>query len=368
MSHPALLTRAAAQSLIDVLQAAGYRCFGPRVSDGAIVYDELTDMDDLPVGWGARQQPGAYRLEGREDRRCFAWANGPQALKPLLFRPREILFRWARDAAGRITFQQEETQGGRWALIGARACDLAALALQDRHFLHKERDPGYAARRANLLLLAVDCSDPAETCFCASTGDGPSVAGETDLALTELDVGFLVRAYTEAGAAVCDALPLIEPTAEQLAQAENQAAAAVAAQTRRMPGRDLRNALFANLEHPRWAEVAERCLTCGNCVAVCPTCFCHTERDAGALDGSSGTHERLWDTCFSAEHSYQHGRLLRPDTRTRYRQWLTHKLGGWHDQYGRSGCVGCGRCIVWCPVGIDITEEAMAICASPGRP
>jgi sulfhydrogenase subunit beta (sulfur reductase) len=239
MSRPALLQRAAAQSLLDVLHAAGYRCFGPRVSDGAIVYEQLTDMADLPVGWGARQRPGAYRLEGREDQRCFAWANGPQALKPLLFSPRQTLFRWARDAEGRIAFEQEEPQGERWALIGARACDLAALALQDRHFLHKVRDPGYAARRANLLLLAVDCSHPAETCFCASTGDGPSVTGETDLALTELDAGFLVRAYTEAGAAVRDALPLTEPTAEQLAQAENQAEAAIAAQTRRMPGRNL---------------------------------------------------------------------------------------------------------------------------------
>ena len=365
-SPPGLLPRETLQSLIDVLGAAGYRCIGPQVRDGAIVYRELAGSDQLPVGWGARQVPGNYRLERREDERCFAWANGPQALKPFLFRPRETLFRWTRDAEGTTAFVPEPAAGERWAMIGARPCDLAALALHDKHFLHKERDPGYAVRRADLLLVAVDCSHPAETCFCVSTGDGPSVTGGTDLALTELDAGFLVRAFTEAGAAVRDALPLVLPTPEQLVEADSQAQAAAMAQTRRLPGRNLRDALFSNLEHPRWSEVAERCLSCGNCVAVCPTCFCHTERETAALDGSSGTHERQWDTCYSAEHSYLHGRLLRPDTRTRYRQWLTHKLGGWHDQYGRSGCVGCGRCIAWCPVGIDITEEATAVCVPEG--
>jgi ferredoxin len=139
-------------------------------------------------------------------------------------------------------------------------------------------------------------------------------------------------------------------------------------QSRRILSRNLRDPLFANLEHPRWDEVAERCLSCGNCVAVCPTCFCHAEREQPALDGQTSEHVRQWDTCYSVGHSYLHGFLVRPDTRTRYRQWLTHKLGGWHDQYGRSGCVGCGRCITWCPVGIDITEEAAAVCAGDVGP
>ena len=134
-------------------------------------------------------------------------------------------------------------------------------------------------------------------------------------------------------------------------------------QTRTLPGRDLEQTLFARLEHPRWDAVASRCLSCTNCTSVCPTCFCYSEREAPALSGEASEHVREWDSCFTEGHSYIHGLVVRPGTRERYRQWLTHKLGGWHAQYGRSGCVGCGRCIAWCPAGIDITEETHALCA-----
>jgi ferredoxin len=362
MTQPRYLPRQALQSLLDTLANDGYDCIGPRIRDGAIVYDAIADASDLPVGIQAHQSPGEYRLEAQRHGRCFAWANGPQALKPLLFQPRETLWRCVRDSDGHLRFEEVAPAPARRAVLGVRACDLAALVLQDKHFLHQQDDPGYRIRRTDLLLVAVDCGHPADTCFCASTGDGPTVAGGTDLALTELDDGFLVRAYTEAGGRIQDALPMRDATEDELRAAETQREQATQAQHRRLPGRNLRDALFANLDHARWDEVAERCLACGNCVAVCPTCFCSTERDSASLDGSESEHQRLWDTCYSAEHSYLHGRLLRPDTRTRYRQWLTHKLGGWHDQYGRSGCVGCGRCITWCPVGIDITEEASALC------
>jgi len=368
MNPPRHLPRQRLQSLFDRLADAGYDCIGPRLREGAVLYEALAEARDLPAGIRARQAPGEYRLEARHDERCFAWANGPQALKPLLFQPEETLWRCLRDEDGRLRFEEVVPTPARRAVIGVRACDLAALALHDKHFLHREADPSYRARRADLLLVAVDCSDPADTCFCASTGDGPAVAGGSDLALTELEDGFLVRAYTEVGRRIADGLPLRDATDEELRAAETQREHAARAQRRALPGRNLRDALFANLDHPRWDAVAERCLACGNCVSVCPTCFCATERDSASLDGHASEHRRLWDTCYSAEHSYVHGRLLRPDTRSRYRQWLTHKLGGWHDQYGRSGCVGCGRCISWCPVGIDITEEATAICTPAPEP
>ena len=129
---------------------------------------------------------------------------------------------------------------------------------------------------------------------------------------------------------------------------------------------DIRDLLARNLENERWDDVATRCLTCGNCTLVCPTCFCLTVEDHTDLTGDHSERTRLWDSCFTLDHSYIHGGSIRPSGRSRYRQWLTHKFGTWHDQFGSSGCVGCGRCIAWCPVGIDVTEELTAIRASEG--
>ena len=351
------------QDFIDALMESGYRCVGPKLRDGAIVYEPLAKVDELPWGLCDRQYPGEYRVASGQVSRYFAWATGPQALKPLIFTPREVLWRAKRQRDGRIVFQTSAAEADKTAVIGVRACDLAALGLQDQHFLEGPyADPFYAARRDKLLLVAVNCSHPADTCFCASTGDGPHAVSGFDLALTELDDGFVVHAGSDAGSEVADRLSLVAATRAQLKQEQAQAAASAASQTRRLPSRNLRDALFGNLEHPRWDDVADRCLACGNCTNVCPTCFCHAQLDVPTLAATDSEHVREWDSCFTQKHCHMHGYRVRPHIRQRYRQWLTHKLGSWHDQYGRSGCVGCGRCITWCPVGIDITVEATAIC------
>ncbi len=358
------LARSDLPRLLEALEQAGYRVIGPQLRDGAIVYDTLARVADLPAGVHDAQAPGRYRLERDTSPRCFAWANGPQALKPLVFAPQESLWKAERGRDGRLRFIEQRPEIQPLAVLGVRACDLAALRLQDRHFLKKDcEDTHYGARRAGLFLIAVHCTRPAETCFCSSTGDGPRAKTDFDLALAELDEGFLVETGSRAGEAVAGRLPLTPATVAQRRRAEREIFEATKCQRRRLPARKLRDALFANLEHPHWEKIATRCLACGNCTAVCPTCFCHATYALPSLDGTESEQRRKWDSCFTQEHSYIHGLIIRPDTRNRYRQWLTHKLGSWHDQYGRSGCVGCGRCIAWCPVGIDITEEASVICS-----
>ncbi|MFP4079273.1 MAG: 4Fe-4S dicluster domain-containing protein [Ectothiorhodospira sp.] len=368
MDHtPLFLPRPEADRLLEALRCDGYgRVLAPVARDGTVVLAPIQNWEDLPAGLRDEQAPGHYRLVPGEDHRCFAWANGPQGLKPLTFAPREVMWQARRDEDGSLSFDPPSSPTPEaTAVIGARPCDLAALALQERHFLHgRFPDPAFRARREALFLVAVACTHPADTCFCAATGDGPGLPRQGfDLGLTELEDGYLVRAGSDRGRHVLQALDLAPAGKARQRQARAAIARAAKTQTRTLPGRQLQADLYARLEADHWAAVGRRCLSCGNCTAVCPTCFCHMEMDEPTLDGRDSTHLRQWSSCFNAEHSFMGHFVVRHDTRLRYRQWLTHKLASWHEQYGRSGCVGCGRCITWCPVGIDLTAETAALLA-----
>ncbi len=355
------LHRSDLQLLIDSLNQHGYRCIAPQVKDGAIVYAPLHSCEQLPCGISDQQSPGHYRLLENTSNKYFDWANGPQAIKPLLFTPRESIWNSKRDTQGRITFTQATSEVQATALLGARACDIAAMKLQDQHFLDSTpSDPAYRARRQALFIITVNCGHPAETCFCHSTGDGPFVDDTnltlTDILLTELDDGFLLQAISEKAEPVIKELPLKPVTDAQLHERQ-QILDNACQQSRKLPDVDIKTELFKRLDHSAWHDIAARCLSCGNCTSVCPSCFCFSEQDNPSLDGSSVEHYREWDSCFTQGHSYIHGITIRSETSQRYRQWLTHKFSSWVDQYGRSGCVGCGRCISWCPVGIDVIES-----------
>jgi ferredoxin len=245
---------------------------------------------------------------------------------------------------------------------------LHALAVHDRVLLERGvPDAQYAERRRDAFLVTVVCSDPSGTCFCVSMQTGPRAGSGYDLALTELLDGehrFLVEAGSERGAEILSELPSRPATPSDLEAASDSVDSAVKKMGRSMDTHDIRELLATNLDHPRWDDVAERCLTCGNCTLVCPTCFCSAVEDETSLSGDEAERFRVWDTCFSVDYSYIHGGSVRPSGHSRYRQWMTHKLGTWFDQFDSSGCVGCGRCITWCPVGIDITEEVAAIRAT----
>jgi len=142
---------------------------------------------------------------------------------------------------------------------------------------------------------------------------------------------------------------------------------AVAHMGRSLDTTDLREALIERADDPHWDDVGERCLTCTGCTLVCPSCFCTSIDDVTDLSGERWERWRVWDSCFNAAFSYIHGGSVRASSGSRYRQWITHKLGVWPDQFGTAGCVGCGRCITWCPVGIDITAEADAVHAAGTR-
>ena len=353
-------------ALIGALGADGRRVLGPVAADGAIGLAPITSVDDLPRGWGDDQAPGHYRLRPRDDGALFGYAVGPQGPRREFFEPRTDLVHIRRRGNEVDIEAAVADPGPPTAFVGLRGCELAAIAIQDRVLLGGAHpDPHYAARRADSIVVAVNCGDPAATCFCTSMGTGPRAEGEFDLRLTELIDGdrheFLCEVGSDRGARL-----LASATSRPAGPADHEAAershtGAVAAMGRHLDLDGLAARLAASPDDPRWDDVAARCLSCTNCTLVCPTCFCSSVEDSTTLDGTGATRTRVWDSCFGADHSYLHGGSVHASTRSRYRQWLTHKLSTWDDQFGTAGCVGCGRCIAWCPAGIDITVEAAEV-------
>lgn len=366
----AILDEAGLQGLLDALRERGFTLLGPSLRDEAIVYDEIAGVADLPRGCGDEQDGGHYRITRRDDGALFGYAVGPQSWKRFLHPPVLRLWR-ARREGDELRVTAEPDSDEKFAFIGARSCELHAIAIQDRVLIGGEHvDPHYRARRENIFVVAVNCGVAGGACFCVSMKTGPQASFGFDIALTELlgatGSTFLVEVGTQAGRALLDSVPH-RPASEKETSAARDILARTAASMGREMQPDVAALLARNLDHPRWDEVATRCLACTNCTMVCPTCFCTSVEETSDLAGLESAREQRWDSCFTLDFSYIHGGSVRSSVKSRYRQWMTHKLSTWFDQFGSSGCVGCGRCIVWCPVGIDITEEARAIRESEAK-
>ena len=288
--------------------ADGYRVIGPTAGDGAIVLSELSSAAELPAGWGVTLEPGGYQLRRRDDTAAFGHSAGPQSWKRFLHPPRERLWSATRTAAG-FEVSEDDGEPVRYAFLGVRPCDLRAIAIQDRVLGR----PGsrYAQRRAAVFIIAVNCTEPGETCFCTSMGTGPGVDGASpyDLALTELadERGhrFVVDVGSPRGADIL-AHVLSEPAGDEVRQARSAVGAAAGRMGRQLEAEGLPDLMAASHRAARWDDVASRCLTCGNCTMACPTCFCtsieevtdllrlqaarHVVRDGGARDALPGAH------------------------------------------------------------------------------
>lgn len=363
--EPQVIDRQNLGDLVKRLADAGYTVVGPTVHEQTIVLDEIDSVDDLPIGLTTRQEAAEYRLVERDDGAFFGYAVGPHSWKKFLFPPRETL--WHTDVVnGSLRFVENKPDPPKYAFLGVRACDLAAISIQDRVFTSGDYvDPSYAQTGEQVFTVGVNCAVAGGTCFCVAMGTGPKCTSGFDLVLTEMIDAerhrFLIESATDKGAAVLAEMPTSNASEVDIALADSIVNDTAASMGRSMDNSDVRELLARSLEHPRWEEVAKRCLACANCTLVCPTCFCSTTEDVTDLETGQASRARRWDSCFSLDFTALHGQPVRESTSARYRQWMTHKLSTWYDQFGSSGCVGCGRCITWCPVGIDITEELAAM-------
>lgn len=360
-SYHRKIDRAGLGTLIDVILECGYDLKGPTVQNDAIVLDSIRSLQDLPIGWTEEQSAGSYRLKKRNDNAIFGFNNGPDSWKKFLFPPRTKL--WSASRKPSLTILPNSETPSKLAFMGVRSCDLRAILTQDRVFIANggNSDPLYRKLRESLFIVAINCSQAAATCFCTSTNTGPQTKSHYDLALTEIRTSaepyFIVEVGSEKGSQVMDSVPTQPCGIEDLNKAAQTIQETVDQIVVNINSQKAREHLAANPESPHWDTLETRCLACANCTLVCPTCFCSKVEDSTDLTGDHTERWRTWDSCFSKDFTYIHGGHVRDSIKSRYRQWLTHKFSSWWDQFDSSGCVGCGRCVTWCPVGIDITEE-----------
>ena len=377
LMKPCCLDAADFGGLLSALKERGYALVGPRKRDDAIVYDEIDSVADLPVGWGDDQEAGTYRLRKRDDKAMFGFNSGPHSWKKFLYPAQERLWSAERTPNG-FSINPEPEPKERYAFIGVYSCDLHAIEVQDKIFMSPEfADPRYGKRRNRAFVVVANCGQASRSCFCASMGTGPKADKGFDLAFTEIiEAGglfskgkhyFVFEAGSERGQEILATLKTRPATAEDLEAAQKRSEEAKEQQIRKIDLNGIKELFYGNYDSPVWNKVAERCLSCANCTLVCPTCFCSNMYDTTDLTGDNAERWREWDSCFTLNFSYIHGGEVRPSVSARYRQWISHKMASWIDQFGTPGCVGCGRCITWCPVGIDITEETHALRAAAAR-
>ena len=364
-----LLDRENFSKLLGVLIQRDYAIVGPTIKDGAIVYDQIASVDDLPIGWTEDQEAGQYRLKRREDNALFGYNVGPESMKKFFHPPKQLHWQAKRVTNG-FEILNENKARVKTAYLGVRACGLQAISIQDRVFTAGPYiNESYRTKREDSFMIAVNCNQAGKTCFCVSMGSGPRANEGFDLALTEIirndEHCFLIEVGTEIGHEIVSDLHVTKATSNHLSLVDQILKKTANSMGRSMDTKGIQSLLTSNLDHPQWENVASRCLSCANCTMVCPTCFCTDVEDTTDLTGENAERWERWDSCFNLEFSGIHGGSIRTSTKSRYRQWLTHKLATWIDQFGTSGCIGCGRCITWCPVGIDITEEVKAIRETP---
>ena len=355
----------AINSILTILKGQKFKTIGPKISDNTIIYDELNNINNLPIGITDVHEAGSYRLKKRDDKALFGYNLGPFSFKKYLFPPQITVLK-SKKIDGKITILKENEAVEKLAFIGVKPCELHAILIQDKIFLDGEYiDNYYKKQRDNLFIVTTNCTEAGSSCFCTSTNTGPNILEGFDLSITEniSEEGhyFVIEAGSNAGIKLLNELTLTEASVELLQKVEDKINDARLNMGRTLQTENLKEVLLNNLTHPHWEKIAKKCLSCGNCTMVCPTCFCSNIKDVTSLSGVDNERVRTWDSCFSMEYSYIHGGTVRASIKSRYRQWMTHKLASWQDQFQTLGCVGCGRCIVWCPVGIDITKEALSL-------
>jgi ferredoxin len=351
--------RDALSGLIQNLRRQGFTVVGPSLSDGVVRLAEVGDLGDLASGILDVQGPGTYTVSFGSPL-VFLSVNGPDSPKEYLHPSGVELLKLAEKSDG-VDVVSVFHSNKKYAFVGIRPCDLRGVEVMDRTMMVPGfEDPIYSSLRRGAVFVVANCTRAGNNCFCTSMGSGPVADQGYDLAITELPEKLLLD-IPEESSSLLEGIETTPATEEDLRMAREMVRHTREQMAKRIERENPSELMREQTDSPVWKTTAERCLACGNCTMVCPTCFCNVTEDRTDIKDGSVSRVRLWDSCLTKEFTYSAGGNPRQERIARYRQFVMHKFAYWPEQFGVYGCVGCGRCITWCPVGIDITETVNGI-------
>ncbi len=318
-----------------------YEIYGPLEQDGVMSYGKL-DIEPLLEFRNSRKPPKDY-----------------------FFPQTEKLFDLKREGPRFTGAEEAELPDDKFLLFGTRPCDARAMSALDKLFTWDYVDPYFVKRRENGTIISFCCvppTMPGPNCFCTSVGGSPCSEEGSDMLWSDIGDSFFVEAVTEKGEAILSAGGDVfkDASSDDQNVADLTKKQAKEAISREIELTGLPEALEATFTNEYWEEMADRCLGCGICTLLCPTCHCFDMNDV-VKDGK-GWRERTWDSCQYPYYTiHASGHNPRPVKQHRQRNRLYHKFLYMDRNLDVVGCVGCGRCITQCPVNIDIIEVASDI-------
>jgi ferredoxin len=324
-----------------------------RIADAVALLAQSREVY-APVDEPAKDAPLLSRVPG--DRPITIGPRIPLLPLKTLFLPRvEALFHF-ETRNGETEVRPAEPLEQDRVVLGALACDLRCLELLDRVLLADPADDVYLERRQRTTLVALACVGESSACFCASMGVDPLRPNGADAVMSPArDGGYLLEPLTDKGQQL---LELLDELLRDATDDEIAAAVALSSISRTDVDLDPPAGGWPEVwESEAWEETAARCIACGICTVLCPTCHCFDVQDEKR--GAQGTRLRMWDSCMSRQFTEMaHGINPRPEHFSRVRQRFMHKLVYFPERYGAIACVGCGRCARWCPNATGIDEVA----------